>query len=205
MDPRPLNPVSALTVDIPLLNVHRVLERSRANGPGTRFVVWFQGCTLGCPRCFNPQTHAASPATLMTAETPADRIADIKAHVEGISLTGGEPLQQAPGVYELLRLVRERTGLSVVLFSGYSMDEISAIPEGPGILSRVDVLIAGRYVEHHHCREGMLGSSNQTVHLLTSRYSLTDLAEVPPAELTIDASGKLTVSGVHPPSITELR
>jgi pyruvate-formate lyase-activating enzyme len=30
---------------------------SRANGPGLRAVVWFQGCTRACPGCFNPATH----------------------------------------------------------------------------------------------------------------------------------------------------
>ena len=40
--------------------IHAIEPRSRANGPGVRFVVWLQGCTLGCPGCFNPSTHAAA-------------------------------------------------------------------------------------------------------------------------------------------------
>ncbi|MCU0780030.1 MAG: radical SAM protein [Akkermansiaceae bacterium] len=39
------------------LRLHAFLPRSRANGPGWRSVVWVQGCSLGCPGCFNPQTH----------------------------------------------------------------------------------------------------------------------------------------------------
>ena len=39
--------------------IHAFEPRSRANGPGARFVVWFQGCTLGCPGCFNPHLWAA--------------------------------------------------------------------------------------------------------------------------------------------------
>ena len=42
------------------IRVHAVEPRSRANGPGARFVVWFQGCTLGCAGCFNPTTHDAT-------------------------------------------------------------------------------------------------------------------------------------------------
>ncbi|MEW6348137.1 MAG: 4Fe-4S single cluster domain-containing protein [Thermodesulfobacteriota bacterium] len=190
--------------DFPVLNIHRVLEHSRANGPGVRIVVWFQGCSLRCTGCFNPQTHSVAPRTLMTADALADRICAMKGHAEGISLTGGEPLDQAAGVCELLRLVRRRTGLSVLLFSGYTMDEMSAMPAGTEILSHLDVLIAGRYLAHQHCREGIRGSSNQTVRLLTSRYSLPDVEQVPPAELTIDPSGRVTVSGVHPPSMTSL-
>jgi anaerobic ribonucleoside-triphosphate reductase activating protein len=39
--------------------IHAVLPRSAANGPGLRFVIWSQGCTLACPGCFNPRTHPA--------------------------------------------------------------------------------------------------------------------------------------------------
>ena len=42
------------------VRVHAIEPRSRANGPGARFVVWMQGCTLGCPGCFNPTTHDAA-------------------------------------------------------------------------------------------------------------------------------------------------
>src|SRR3972149_712339 len=42
-----------------ILRLHALLPRSRANGPGMRAVIWFQGCTRGCPGCFNPETHAS--------------------------------------------------------------------------------------------------------------------------------------------------
>jgi len=44
------------------LRLHAFLPRSRANGPGWRSVVWVQGCSLGCPGCFNPQTHDRAEA-----------------------------------------------------------------------------------------------------------------------------------------------
>jgi pyruvate-formate lyase-activating enzyme len=37
--------------------MHALMLGSRANGPGLRAVVWFQGCTLGCRSCWNRQTH----------------------------------------------------------------------------------------------------------------------------------------------------
>ena len=37
--------------------LHAMIPASRANGPGLRAVVFFQGCTLGCEKCFNPTTH----------------------------------------------------------------------------------------------------------------------------------------------------
>jgi len=50
------------------VRVHATEPRSRANGPGARFVVWMQGCTLGCPGCFNPTTHDATGGREVTVE-----------------------------------------------------------------------------------------------------------------------------------------
>ena len=38
--------------------IHSFVSGSRVNGPGLRAVVYFQGCTLGCRDCWNPETHA---------------------------------------------------------------------------------------------------------------------------------------------------
>ncbi|WP_425586158.1 4Fe-4S cluster-binding domain-containing protein [Streptomyces sannanensis] len=56
----------------PLWQVHSTLARSAANGPGLRFVVWSQGCSLACAGCFNPETqepHAASARRVKTWST----------------------------------------------------------------------------------------------------------------------------------------
>jgi anaerobic ribonucleoside-triphosphate reductase activating protein len=65
----------------------------------------------------------------------------------------------------------------------------------------VDVLIAGRYVQARRLALGLRGSANQTVHLLTARYTLEDIAQVPAAEVWIDAAGTVSISGITPPSI----
>ena len=37
--------------------LHVLIPASRANGPGSRAVLFFQGCSIGCPKCWNPSTH----------------------------------------------------------------------------------------------------------------------------------------------------
>ena len=37
--------------------VHGFVPVSRANGPGRRAVLWFQGCKLNCPGCWNQASH----------------------------------------------------------------------------------------------------------------------------------------------------
>jgi anaerobic ribonucleoside-triphosphate reductase activating protein len=48
------------TVSVITLQVHSFLESSSVNGPGQRAVIWLQGCSIGCPQCWNPTTHLRS-------------------------------------------------------------------------------------------------------------------------------------------------
>lgn len=173
-----------------IARVHALEPRSRANGPGTRFVVWLQGCTLGCPGCFNPSTHAGGGR-----EVAVDSL-DF-GDAEGLSLSGGEPMQQPEAA--LAMLDRARTaGLSTLMFSGYTLAELSALPLGPAVLARLDVLIDGRYVAGERLATGLRGSANQRIHLLTSRYTRADVEATPVAEVRIGPTGEVVLTGVNP-------
>jgi anaerobic ribonucleoside-triphosphate reductase activating protein len=170
--------------------------RSRANGPGARFVVWMQGCTLGCAGCFNPATHPEAGGRVVDVEELAAEIAATPG-IDGLSLSGGEPLQQAGGAVALLDAVRA-LGLSTLAFSGYTLDEIRGLPHGPDVLARLDVLIDGRYVASERLASGLRGSANQRIHLLTERYTLADIEATPVAEIRIGPTGELVLTGVDP-------
>lgn len=179
--------------------VHAIDPRSRTNGPGVRFVIWLQGCTLGCAGCFNPATHpAAGPDTPI-----ADLVAQLSAArgagtpIEGLSLSGGEPMQQSAASLALLRAARALS-LSTLMFSGYTLDEIRALPDGPAVLAELDVLVDGRYVAAQRHATGLRGSSNQRIHLLTGRYALADVEATPVAEIVIAPSGEVALTGVNP-------
>lgn len=181
------------------VRVHAVEPRSRANGPGARFVVWMQGCTLGCAGCFNPATHGPGDGrevalAELVAELDAARAAG---PIEGLSLSGGEPLQQAPAAAALLDAARAR-GLSTLAFSGYTLAEIRALPGGPDVLARLDVLIDGRYVAGQRLATGLRGSANQTIQLLSDRYTRADVEATPVAEIRIDPRGEVVLTGVDP-------
>ncbi|MBI4663161.1 MAG: radical SAM protein [Verrucomicrobia bacterium] len=106
------------------LRLHHFLPQSRANGPGVRAVLWVQGCSLGCPGCFNPETHPFNRGQNVSVDDLFQRIADLTGTIEGVTLSGGEPLQQRVAVTELLRRVRIETSLSVILFTGFGWEEI---------------------------------------------------------------------------------
>jgi len=188
----------------PSARIHAIEPKSRANGPGTRFVVWFQGCTLGCPGCFNPATHAGvpGPGTPGTPDTPIPELAAAMAAAcasgtTGLSLSGGEPLQQPEAARALLDAARA-LGLSTLAFSGYTIDEIRELPGGPDVLARLDVLIDGRYVAGDRLATGLRGSANQRIHLLTDRHSLAEVEATPVAEIRIGPGGEVILTGVNP-------
>jgi len=173
-----------------IARIHAIEPRSRANGPGARFVVWFQGCTLGCAGCFNPGTHAAGGREL---DIDTLDFGD----VDGISLSGGEPMQQPAAALALLERARAQAK-STLMFSGYTLDEIRALPGGPAVLAQLDVLIDGRYVAGERLATGLRGSANQRIHLLTSRYTLADVEATPVAEIRIGPAGDVVLTGVNP-------
>jgi anaerobic ribonucleoside-triphosphate reductase activating protein len=181
-----------------VLRVHSFLPFSHANGPGVRAVVWVQGCSLGCRGCFNPATHSFAGGEPVHVEALFGRMAALGEAIEGITVSGGEPLQQPRPLLALLQRVRRETSLSVLLFTGYTWAEIQPMPDAAALLACVDVLIAGRYDASQRLARSLRGSANQTVHLLTDRYTMDDLQSVPSGEVIITAEGEVVVSGVDP-------
>jgi anaerobic ribonucleoside-triphosphate reductase activating protein len=179
-----------------IVRLHAVEPRSRANGPGARFVVWLQGCTLGCPGCFNPGTHDVAGGTEVELDTVISQLAATR-EIEGLSLSGGEPLQQPAAAAALLDAAHA-LGLSTLAFSGYTIEEIRMLDGGAEVLARLDVLIDGRYVAGERLATGLRGSANQRIQLLTSRYTLADVEATPVAEIRIGKAGEIVLTGVNP-------
>ena len=72
-----------------LLNVHAVVDVSYANGPGSRTVVWTQGCSRRCPGCSNPTTHSHKSRIMVDPQQLAEFVITVDG-IEGITVTGGE-------------------------------------------------------------------------------------------------------------------
>ncbi len=181
------------------LRLHGRLARSRANGPGLRSVIWFQGCTLACRDCFNPESHVPTAGRDIEVAGLVDEILRDTAAIEGVTISGGEPLQQPEALLALLTGLRGGSGLSTLVFSGYRLEEIGRGPVGRACLDQIDLLVAGRYVPARHQGHGLLGSSNQEIHFLSDRYVPSDLENLPQAEVQVDPAGRVRVTGVGAP------
>jgi len=178
------------------LNIHSILWKSKANGPGIRSVVWFQGCSILCEGCFNPLTHSLEPNQLIEPEVLAKKIITQGSEIEGITISGGEPFDQSQALSLFLHSIRDSSNLSVILFSGHAIETISRMPESTGILKNTDVLISGPFDQSHAHPENLAGSSKKIFHFLTKKYSLKDFSTIPEAEIIIDSQGNITYSGL---------
>ena len=174
--------------------IHATLLGSRVNGPGERNVVWFQGCTRECPGCFNPETHPLDGGETIAVPRLADRL--LQGSPQGITISGGEPLEQPGPLLALLRTLREQApALSLLLFTGHTLDQVHALPESPLILGYLDVLVAGPYVQSLHLGKEFIASQNQSLHLLTSRHRIGELKALQGTEVIIRHDGTLIVTG----------
>ncbi len=157
------------------LNVAMTMPRSVANGPGERAVIWVQGCTIGCPGCYNAFTHPHKIETLASPEKLADWINSIQG-IEGITFSGGEPFEQAEAIAEVVNLVNStrEEALSVFIFTGFEIETLqeSSIPAVQRLLSLVDMLSAGPFLlEQRDTNLLWRGSKNQQLIYLSERYS----------------------------------
>ena len=190
--------------------LHAFVPWSRSNGPGLRSVVYFQGCSLNCAGCWNPATHKFR-GNEISITSVVRRFEDAigSAALEGVTLSGGEPMQQAKAVAELMKELREFVpGASFGMFTGYTDAELDA----GGYVTRaatteehrrdlwqcirrqLDFAIMGRYERTEAIGQPLRTSSNQRLHLFSSRYSEADF-DLQLVEVDIGSDGRSVVTG----------
>lgn len=154
------------------LRIHNIIKSTAVLGPGKRAAIWFQGCMRSCAGCMSPDTRPLNGGKVITAQRVATALLSLE-DIEGITISGGEPFLQIDGLYELVNTVRESSNLSVIVYTGYTINQLRGLnnPKVDSLLdSMIDILIDGEYVDELNDGLALRGSSNQTVHFLTDRY-----------------------------------
>lgn len=138
---------------------------SIVDGPGLRYGVFVQGCTHGCPGCHNPESQPSCGGEVKQIADIVLRIADNRL-CRGVTISGGEPFEQAEACAELARQVRAM-GMNVWVYSGYLYEDIAAGNLGEAavdLLDYADVLVDGPFVQALHSYDlQWRGSSNQRI------------------------------------------
>lgn len=178
------------------MQIARVEERTSVEGPGQRSAVWFQGCSIDCAACCNPEMQSSEGGVSMTPEEIAAAI--IHARTEGLTLLGGEPLDQTPELRELLQILRFHSYRGIIMFSGYTWQQIMADPIKTETAQLCDLIIAGPYDKSSSPgSRRWIGSDNQTLHFVTDFYRQLE-AEWPPFVKEIEvmiSDGEILVNG----------
>ncbi|MEA5536617.1 4Fe-4S single cluster domain-containing protein [Crocosphaera sp. XPORK-15E] len=154
-----------------LLNIAEICSSTRVLGPGQRCAIWVQGCCFDCPGCVAPDWIPQKQAQLIEPEKLANYILTLP-HLDGIAVSGGEPMLQAEGLNELFTYLRRKSNLSIICYSGFTLKQIQSKNEPifRQLLQQIDVLIDGLYIAQLNDNLGFRGSSNQVVHFLTDRH-----------------------------------
>ena len=154
------------------MQIDRVLFPITTLGPNKRIGIWTIGCPHKCYKCSNPELWETDESKDIRMIYLISHIAQYKDNAEGVTITGGDPFLQSNELYELLKGLREIGFEDILVYTGYTIKEISE--KYPHILNLIDVLIDEPYIDALNNNVGIMGSSNQKIHILnpnmTKRY-----------------------------------
>jgi anaerobic ribonucleoside-triphosphate reductase activating protein len=183
---------------------------ARHSGPGLRMIIWTQGCSLLCTRhCLNPHLLKADGGYLLPASTVTQSLsalARVYSEVEGLTVLGGEPFDQARVLACALAPLKV-SGLSIMVYTGHTLEALRARDdEGHNcLLSLCDILVDGPFIDELY-DESLIwrGSTNQRILCLTDRYTQDELEQARSkqkrgAALSVGVRGDLAVSGAQNP------
>lgn len=135
---------------------------SVVDGTGIRTVIWTQGCAHDCPFCHNPGTHAFNAGIEYDTEEIKEELAKLEGQ-KGITFSGGDPLYQIDATIELAKYVKE-LGMDVWVYTGFTYEEVAAMPKSKELFKYIDVLVDGKFeIENRSLDAPFRGSTNQRI------------------------------------------
>ena len=163
------------------LNVHSITYGTLMNGPGKRNMVHLQGCTLKCNGCFSTHTWSPEDNEIVPIRNLAEEL--LLENPEGITISGGEPMQQPDGVIALLHTIRSEStrkgieNLSILMYTGYTVKELQSQGVYAELSVLLDILVSGRYDKKRRTGYGLRGSANQKITIFSEKHTMSELTE----------------------------
>lgn len=150
------------------LNIHHKEQSSKYLGPYNRFILWLQGCDKNCKGCMSQESRRRDVYHLESVDDVLNEIKNTPG-IEGVTVSGGEAMLQIPALTELLKKIKQED-LGVIVYTGYTLEQVKQLAGGEDILQYIDLLIDGPYIEELNDDLPYRGSSNQRLILLSHRY-----------------------------------
>jgi len=152
--------------ETPRLRIAGIEPESFVDGPGIRMTIFTQGCHHNCPGCQNPQTHDFNGGHFIEIDEILEMIEE-NPLLDGITFSGGDPMDQAAALIPLAREIKER-GMNLVIFTGYTYERLMDLaherPDMFELLTFADILIDGPFIMAKRSLEiKFRGSTNQRI------------------------------------------
>lgn len=192
--------------------LHGKFDNSEVNGPGVRAVIWFQGCSLNCPGCWNPDTHKFDGSKYVNNQEIRNWLLSLEG-IEGVTFSGGEPMQHVADVLDIATFIRDvRPDLSIGMFTGYTQRELEtghwhAMHPAAGVLipgdaevwgkvaEKLDFAVMGRFnASKMTTTKPLCGSTNQDIVMFSERYGAKDF-KPQATQVTISEDGLVKITG----------
>ena len=144
------------------IRIAGIVPESYVDGTGVRMAIFVQGCPHRCPGCHNPDTHDPRGGEVWEV---VDIVEQMQKNplLDGITITGGEPFEQAAACAELANYAH-RAGLNVWVYTGYKYDYLRHNKRATVLLDEADVLVDGPYIQELRTFDlPWRGSTNQRV------------------------------------------
>ena len=131
--------------------IHSFESFGTLDGPGIRFVVFFQGCPLRCKYCHNPDTWDIQGGRPVAVREIIAQVESCRNFLRtgGVTLSGGEPLMQPRFALALLNACREK-GFHTALDTAGSLPLSQSAP----VIDAADlVLLDIKALDSAECRD----------------------------------------------------
>lgn len=139
-----------------------------ANGKGLRVSLFVAGCHNHCKGCFNPESwdfEAGEPLDDDDIEYVIELLRPN--YITGFSLLGGDPFasENIPDCMKLLQNIRDTyPEKDIWCWTGYTIEDLMKSPEATAMLSLIDILVDGPFIEEKkNLCLAFRGSENQRI------------------------------------------
>lgn len=145
------------------LHIHSIESFSTLDGPGIRYVIFLQGCSFRCLYCHNPDTWKHEGGKLIETD---DLLWEIRRNIEylranhgGVTVSGGDPMEQPEATQELFANVQSELGISTCIdTAGYRLDDAVK-----GMLAQTSLVLLDMKQPISARHKELTGHHNETV------------------------------------------
>jgi len=138
------------------LQVSGIERGSIVDGPGVRTVIFFSGCRHNCTKCHSKELQDFSAGQEISVQQLIDDLKQDIKFIDGITLSGGDPVEQFDGVIEFVKQIKKLYNIDVMLYTGYNIKDLEHKD-----LTDIDYIMDGKFKHNFPSKKNYRGSDNQ--------------------------------------------